>query len=155
MPIIHLKGLTAHQADKKCQGLCISRGCKKKRGALRSVCYMHRQRGRKNTVAYVFNALRGNAKRRGKSFSLTLDQFKEWIAENDYMERRGRSIFSLAIDRVDPSKGYEVGNIQILTSGANIRKRYVDERIARQQMDALSGSADNVEQRFEDFVNTH
>lgn len=70
----------------------------------------------------AFLNLRGNAKRRGKVFDLTFDQFKSFAIEVDLLHKRGRTSKSYTVDRIDNEKGYTVGNLQMLTYGENSRK---------------------------------
>ncbi len=120
--------LTETQKIKKLRGFCISRNCSKRKVKGRTLCHMHRMRRVRETnpIQYVFNNLRCNAKRRGKEFNLTLREFRNWIATTDYMKRRGKTADSLSIDRIDNSKGYKIGNLQIVTLSYNSRKSYFD-----------------------------
>lgn len=112
--------------DKK---LCCAYRCKNKRTDKDRFCSKHRHRYDKenNPVNYVFNALRSNAKRRGKVFTLTLEQFKQFCEETDYINKRGKTGKSASIDRIDNNKGYEIGNIRILTLSENSAKWTHDE----------------------------
>lgn len=80
----------------------------------------------KDPVLVVYQKLRSNAKRRGKVFTLTLDYFRQFCADTDYIRLKGISGDSLTIDRIDPWRGYEDGNIQVLTNTENIKKRYTE-----------------------------
>ena len=72
--------------------------------------------------------LRNNAKRRGKFFDLTYEQFLEFLKKDapNYMRKRGRTVKKLQIDRIDPDKGYTATNIQCITTLENIRKMHSD-----------------------------
>lgn len=70
----------------------------------------------------AFALLKSNAKRRGIEFKLTFEQFKEFAIETQVLVGRGRKKTSYHIDRIDALKGYEVGNLQVLTSSENSRK---------------------------------
>ena len=72
--------------------------------------------------------LRSNAHRRGKDFTITKEDFKEFCEETNYLELKGRTKNSASIDRIDPSKGYIKGNLQVLTLGQNSAKRWKDEK---------------------------
>lgn len=76
----------------------------------------------KNPMKYTYNNLKQNAKKRGKEFSLTFEEFKEFCIETSYMSGKGRSATSFHIDRIDETKGYHKDNIQILTNKENVRK---------------------------------
>lgn len=86
-----------------------------------------RKWAKKNPIKYVFYTLKGNAKRRKKAFSLTYDQFVSFISENDYMKLKGKTKYSLCIDRERNWEGYHIDNIKTITLSANSSKRnYVD-----------------------------
>ena len=70
----------------------------------------------------AFIAHRDNAKRRGKEYTLTFDDFCKFAIESTYYVNKGRSAISLHIDRVNETKGYTVDNIQVLSNQENVRK---------------------------------
>lgn len=70
----------------------------------------------------AYKNLRDNAKRRGKVFTLTFDQFSEFCYRTNYMAGRGRTKESYSIDRIDNNKGYTADNIRVLTVSENARK---------------------------------
>jgi hypothetical protein len=72
-----------------------------------------------NPVQAAYANLKNNASRRSISFKLTLEQFAEWVAGTDYLQNRGRTAESLTVDRIDAERGYELGNLQILTNFEN------------------------------------
>lgn len=126
--------LSYTQRIKKTRGLCVMPGCTKPRGSERALCYMHKSRKEAidNPIGYTFNALRNNAKRRHKKFSITLDEFKVWVAQTGYMDKKGKTGLSMSIDRPNNSKGYEIGNMRMMTLAGNSRKKFVDERLAKE-----------------------
>lgn len=67
-------------------------------------------------------ALRDNAKRRGKIFELTFEQFETFAIKTQYYKKKGIYSDNYHIDRIDESKGYTIDNIQVLTNSANIKK---------------------------------
>jgi hypothetical protein len=73
-----------------------------------------------------YNTLRYNAKRRGKAFDLTFEQFKEFCRKTNYINKKGKTASSYSIDRIRPAEGYTVDNIQVLTLAANSLKKYTD-----------------------------
>lgn len=84
-----------------------------------------------NPEKYCYQTLRNNAKRRGKEFDLTFDQFLNFATKTDYILGKGRTRESFHIDRIDETKGYTLNNIQVLTNSENVKKylRYsFDER---------------------------
>lgn len=77
---------------------------------------------RRNPVRYAFNNLRTNAKRRGHTFTLTFNQFQLFAVKTEYIVNKGTTRDSYSIDRIDPTKGYSIHNIQILTLAQNSQK---------------------------------
>ena len=76
-------------------------------------------------VKYKFDNLRNRARQRGKEFSLTIAQFREFCQREKLLDRRGRSSKSYSIDRIKSHLGYSISNIQVLEIGENVRRRYV------------------------------
>ena len=88
----------------------------------------YKQKKQSNPVRVAYTSLKCHAKERGKVFTLTLEQFTEFCVKSNYLNCKGIQKFSYHIDRVDETKGYEVGNLQLLTNTENIRKyiRFVE-----------------------------
>ena len=103
---------------------CATRYCRNSARPAAKTCYKCNMRKFKEThpLEYCFNILRTNAKRRGKSFELTKEQFKIFCEETQYLTKKGVTKRKLHIDRIDSSKGYSIDNIQILTCSENSRK---------------------------------
>ncbi len=80
---------------------------------------------KKNPINYIYQNLKGNAKRRGKVFTITLEEFKEFIIPTEYLVGRGILKHSLHIDRIREEEGYVKGNLQILQNTDNLKK-YLD-----------------------------
>lgn len=109
------------------RGRCIVSGCRgKKAEGKGGLCFRHAMHKFKEDrpETYFYNNLKQNAKRRGHEFNLTLEEFRQFCKETGYLKGKGRKAKSLTIDRIDPSKGYQLDNIQVLTNSDNIRKRY-------------------------------
>jgi len=75
-----------------------------------------------NPIKYAYQTLKDNAKRRGKPFDLTLEQFEAFSIETKYIIGKGRTPTSLHIDRINEDGGYTMDNIQILDNSENIKK---------------------------------
>lgn len=105
--------------------LCKAYRCQNMRAENDRFCYKHRKRFLKETkpVNYYYTLLKSNAKHRGKEFNLTLEEFKNFCAETGYMHLKGKSAKSASIDRINNLRGYEMGNIQVLTLSQNTCKR--------------------------------
>lgn len=92
----------------------------------RKLCSRHKHIWRKqvNPFAYYRDALKCNAKRRGKHFDLSLAELRHWAMTTGYMTTEGKRDAKLTIDRIDCEKGYTIANIQILTLEDNSAKGY-------------------------------
>ena len=75
-----------------------------------------------NPLKYSFQTLKDNAKRRGKEFKLTFNEFKKFAIKTDYLNKKGISAQAYHIDRIDEAKGYTVENIRIVTNSENVKK---------------------------------
>lgn len=82
----------------------------------------YRQKKLKNPIRIAYTSLKSHAKERGKNFTLTLEEFTWFCIKSNYLNRKGIKKFSYHIDRIDETKGYEVGNLQLLTNTENARK---------------------------------
>lgn len=107
----------------KVAGRCTAAGCTKP-AATRGLCHAHAKReyAQRNPLRYCYNSLKQNAKRRGKEFTLSFDEFAAFAVKTDYINKRGKNSESYTIDRIDPTKGYSADNIQVLTNAQNVRK---------------------------------
>lgn len=104
--------------------ICKTRKCKKGAAPKSNRCYtctkrLYRER---HPIRNAYNNLRQNAKRRKKDFDLSFEQFKKWAIETSYIKKRGRTATSYHIDRIDPMKGYTLGNIRALTNSENVKR---------------------------------
>lgn len=114
-------------AIKARKGVCKHWGCNRpvrgKGQKVCSTCHSRLQRMR-NKKRYIFDQTRDSARKRGIEFNLTFKQFLEFDAETDYCARRGRNPEDLTIDRIKTTRGYEVGNIRVLTWIENCSHRF-------------------------------
>lgn len=78
---------------------------------------------RHNPMMAAYVTLRYNATRRGKPFTITFDDFKEFCYLTNYMAGRGRSKTSYTIDCIINALGYVPGNLQQLSKSANSSKK--------------------------------
>lgn len=76
----------------------------------------------KNKLKYSYYNLKHNAKRRNIIFLLSYKEFCEFAFKCTLFLQRGIKRESYHIDRIDESKGYEIGNLQMLTNIENITK---------------------------------
>lgn len=86
-----------------------------------NTCRSKQYRGN-NITAYCYNTLKSNSKRRGKNFQISLEEFKNFCIETNYLAGKGRSKTSYSIDRVDNSIGYVLSNLKVLTISDNAKK---------------------------------
>lgn len=103
---------------------CATKYCRKKAATNRTKCHscVKKEWAERNPFKYAFNALKQNAKRRGKPFDLTLEQFREFAIRTDYMAGKGITKDSFHIDRIDPERGYTIDNIRVLTNSENVKR---------------------------------
>lgn len=98
-----------------------------------------------NPVHCAFDNLRASARKRKIAFTLTFDQFKAAILPTRYMDEKGKERFCLHIDRKDSTRGYEEGNIQVLTCTENVEKEHAErrQRFVDAKIGARQHAADN------------
>jgi hypothetical protein len=90
----------------------------------------------KHPVKAAYQNLKSSAKRRGKTFDLTFEQFKEFAIKTEYIYKKGRSAESYHVDRINPDKGYTLDNIQVLTNRSNVLKQlHYDYNFEKRQME--------------------
>lgn len=77
----------------------------------------------RNPARRAFRMVKDSARKRGIPFNLSFDEFKEFDRQTGYVESRGQSAECLSIDRINPEKGYEVGNIRAMNWLENCRRR--------------------------------
>lgn len=68
-------------------------------------------------------ARKNNAKRRGKPYEITLEEFRAWCVKVNYFGfKRGRAADSYTVDRIEETKGYTIDNIQPKQNADNVKK---------------------------------
>lgn len=115
--------------EKNKRGLCATLWCPNPKIKGRRICYRCKKfKFRiKHPIRNTYNNWRTNAKRRGKFFSITLDEFRAFCIETNYMELKGRSAKKIQIDRIENDKGYTADNIQALSGAKNVQKYYAED----------------------------
>jgi len=119
----------------KAERVCATKYCRnivRCRGRKCSTC-VSREATKRNPMRRCYRNLKSNAKRRGKEFTLTFEQFAEFAVRTDYINKRGITPDGYTIDRKDNTKGYTIDNIRVLTNKQNLQKylnidRYWDGR---------------------------
>lgn len=102
---------------------CSTKGCKKKALKNRTICSACKQRKwrEKHPIKAAYYDLKTNARRRGKEFNLTLEEFTKFCIDTGYDEKRGRFADCLSIDRKRPEEGYSLDNIRAITVSENVK----------------------------------
>lgn len=123
--------LTIAEEKKKKRGMCVSLHCKKSHRERSNFCHSCEKKKyrEKNPVMSTYTLLRSNAKRRGKRFVITIEEFKQWVVKHDYMDGKGTGSSNKTIDCINPLIGYQVDNMQVLTNAENIRKMHHDKKM--------------------------
>jgi len=80
-----------------------------------------------NPMKAFFAQIRDRARRRGTPFTISYQYFIETTRETGYDVLRGRNTQCLHLDRVDCLKGYEPGNIRVISALDNLRKAAEDK----------------------------
>ena len=103
---------------------CDTKNCDNRVKGKVSICPTCKTRlwRKKNPMKAAYGALRDNARRRGKQFELTFEQFKQFCVKTSYMKKKGITRTCYHIDRIREEEGYTIGNIQLLTNIENLRK---------------------------------
>jgi len=115
-------------AKNKKKGLCKALRCKSKAAYKQVLCHRHKahQYREKHPIEFAYQQLRANARRRGHTFTLTVEEFRTFCEATGYLKHRGRKRNQCGIDRIDPTKGYSFDNIQMLTCSDNSAKQFTD-----------------------------
>lgn len=113
------------EVKKKKGKQCCAYSCRSdpvsKKGGL---CHKHFARSRRlsDPVGTRYTQFKGNAKRRGKAFSITLNEFREFCSDTGYLIQKGKRGRHATIDRINNNLGYSIDNIQLLTNKQNASK---------------------------------
>ena len=111
---------------------CCAYGCKSKPNAKKvGLCHKHYHiyRRIKDPIYDRFVNFRGNAKRREKEFTISIEQFREFCLTNDYIIKKGNRGRNCSVDRIDNNEGYHIWNIQILTMHRNLEKYHKIDKL--------------------------
>lgn len=77
-------------------------------------------------LKYSFGKLRYRAGERGHSFELTFEQYQRFAVETGYDKLKGKTQYSLSIDRKDGTKGYHADNIRAVSLSLNSRLKWAN-----------------------------
>ncbi len=108
---------------------CTVKYCRNQRQHNRLICAKHRmqQWRRNNPITEILNTIRSRARKKGIACSLTLVEFKQFCQEHNYTPGVHH------IDRIDPTDGYRLHNIQVLGGSENIAKGNQERHSERYQ----------------------
>lgn len=103
---------------------CTTPYCKNQAATDRTVCHTCKSKAhrRKHLMRYAYDTLKANASRRGVLFNLTFNEFEMFCRETKYHLGKGRTKVSFTVDRMENDKGYEIGNIRVLSKSENSSK---------------------------------
>lgn len=93
---------------------------------LTCIACRHRIARANNPILACYKAVENKARRRKIPFTLTYGHFEELCLRTGYHLDRGREAADMHLDRIDALKGYEDGNVQVLTASENCRKSRVE-----------------------------
>jgi len=118
--------LTKGQKKKKATGYCIGHACWNAPSGKQNWCSTCKKRRFRlaHPIRNSYNNLKTNAKRRGKVFELTFEQFREFAIKNKYVENTGKTAGSYSIDRERNEEGYTADNIRVMSLADNTIKRH-------------------------------
>lgn len=111
--------LTEAETRKAKRGKCITKHCRKGReenvGSFYLLCSGCREREKKITHPWIqrYRALKLSAKRRNIQVYLTYSEFKQFCLRTEMIP------LGLSVDRIDPTKGYSLDNMRVLTFSEN------------------------------------
>lgn len=75
-----------------------------------------------NPYRTTYRKLKSNAKRRGKKFSLTLEEWTTWCNQTGYLGLRGSKSGDMTVDCTKAWLGYRIDNITMMTKRENVQK---------------------------------
>ena len=113
---------------------CSTPDCTNEAALHRKICHKCKNRTyrAKYPLKYWYDTLRMNARRRGKAFTLTLEQFSEFCKRTGYNELKGKTANSLSIDRIRDVDRYHADNIRAITLSENTKRQY-DSSVAPEE----------------------
>jgi len=100
---------------------CLTKGCKNETPKYRKICWKCKNRiyRENHPLHYEYLELRKRARRRGKGFTLTEDEFKQFCEMTNYLQEKGIYKDNCSVDRIDSTKGYSFDNIRKVTVSVN------------------------------------
>lgn len=114
------------RGGKRCMVVC----CQRKKEKDRLICAGHRKQlyRLRNPLRAAYQESMNSARKRKIAFRLSFAEFAGVLEGTNYLEQKGIRAWNLHIDRIESSKGYEVGNVRVITASENCRKAALTER---------------------------
>lgn len=112
------------------KGKCQVALCSRKRSGKSGYCSTHKRRLDKlRYPEYIlYHWLKQNARKRGVEFSITLEYFKRWCAEEGFIDKKNSADKRYwSVDRKENSKGYVEGNLQAMPTTENAQKAWDED----------------------------
>lgn len=113
------------ESKRKAGRYCCAYACKEKpvlkKGGL---CHKHyrRKRREEDPVGVRYNGFKNKAKARGKEFTITLKEFRDFCQRTGYIITKGRRGQNATVDRRCNAHGYHIWNIHLMSNAENARK---------------------------------
>ncbi len=76
-----------------------------------------------NPARDAYRQIKDRAQRRNQVFKLSFNEFLNVIEGTGYLEKRGRGLEELHLDRKQVELGYVPGNLAVITTEENLRKQ--------------------------------
>lgn len=109
--------------------LCRTKYCRKNKAKTGHYCYscVRRKYNQRHPLRNAYHVLKNNAKRRGKPFTITMDEWLQWCKKHDYTPTGGKPSWPEfrsrpSVDRIKSRYGYHIWNIQKLSVSDNSKK---------------------------------
>lgn len=135
--------LTDTQKRKKMQGLCITPFCMKKHRPGRSFCHscIEWRKQDSDPIKFKYEQWQHNCRKRKKVNTVTLEEFREFVKDTNYMRKCGRGAKKFTISRKKEcddncprewcqAHGYHYHNIESITLKENIYKYHRQKKFA-------------------------
>lgn len=95
---------------------------------------INRRQSLENTLKYIYIGAKSRSKKLNREFNITLEYLLKMLVEQNYKcamtgivlegSKGGKEPFVISIDRIDNSKGYIEGNVQLVTTIFNTAKNH-------------------------------
>ena len=98
---------------------CATEGCWNKRpyqrGGFLRLCWKCREhlKKKRDPIAHQYRILRKSAQRRDIPFTITPPEWRWWVKQTGYMEKKGKGKGYMSVGRKNHSRGYSLSNIQM------------------------------------------